>query len=100
VEGFAVEKEAVRIHLKGAQEVVVEPPKTDRDTSKFRQYLIEKRDRSRQRELRFIHHYLDIYEHDNRQIIATLQQQDIADPPQPPHPQGDPDTRAEIKEES
>jgi hypothetical protein len=36
VEGLSLEKDAIRILLKGAQEVVVEPPKGDKDTSKFR----------------------------------------------------------------
>lgn len=68
VEGFTAEKENLRIKLKGAQEIIVTGEKGE--MGKFKIYLIEKRDRARQRELKFIHHSLSIYYEDNLKIIA------------------------------
>lgn len=44
---------------------------------KFKGYLIEKRDKARQRELKFIHHSLDIYHEDNLRVITEMGEKEI-----------------------
>ena len=65
----------MRIKLKGAQEIIVTGDKAE--MAKFKIYLIEKRDRARQRELKFIHHSLAIYYEDNLKIIAEIGEKEI-----------------------
>lgn len=77
VEGFTAEKECLRIKLKGAQEIMVAGEKAE--MSKFKICLIEKRDRARQRELKFIHHSLTTYYEDNLKIIAEMGEKEIED---------------------
>jgi hypothetical protein len=41
---------------------------------KFREYLSKRRDKSRERELKFIHHYLDTYLKDNASVMEEMGQ--------------------------
>jgi hypothetical protein len=75
VEGFTLEKEVVRIKLKGAQEILVQGERAEAE--RFKGYLIEKRDKARQRELKFIHQSLDLYFQDNQTVIAQIGERDI-----------------------
>jgi hypothetical protein len=47
------------------------------EIEKFKGYLIEKRDKSRQRELKFIHQSLDIYYNDNLKVITEMGEKEI-----------------------
>ena len=61
----------MHIKLKGLQEIVVEVEgkQGKENLGKFKGYLTKRRDRSRERELKFIHRYLDSYYQDNLQVI-------------------------------
>lgn len=63
IEGFTVEKETMHIKLKGLQEVLVEPisKKEKEPLKKFKEYLGQRRDKARERELTFIEKYLKLY---------------------------------------
>lgn len=47
------------------------------EMEKFKGYLIEKRDKARQRELTFIHHSLDLYFQDNAKVITQIGEVEI-----------------------
>lgn len=80
VEGFTLEREVLRVKLKGAQEILVQGERAE--VERFKTYLIEKRDKARQRELTFIHHSLDLYYQDNLAVIAEIGERDIEEEPQ------------------
>ena len=51
IEGFSSEKEVLRIKLKGLQEVLVEAPsrKEKQELVTFKDYLVQRRDKARER---------------------------------------------------
>lgn len=71
IEGFFVEKEVVHIKLKGLQEILVKAESKNNHTT-FKEYLSKGRDHSRERELKFLHSYLDIYYSDNQAVILEM----------------------------
>lgn len=75
VEGFTMEKDVMRIKLKGSQEILVQGDRAEME--KFKGYLIEKRDKARQRELKFIHHSLQLYYQDNLRVIKEMGEKEI-----------------------
>lgn len=75
VEGTSMEKEVLRIKLKGAQEILVQGEKAEID--RFKGYLIEKRDKARQRELKFIYQSLELYYQDNLTVISSIGEKEI-----------------------
>jgi hypothetical protein len=75
VEGFSLEKEVLRIKLKGAQEILVQGERAEAD--RFKGYLIEKRDKARQRELKFIYQSLELYYQDNQTVISSIGEREI-----------------------
>lgn len=79
IEGFAVEKETMHIKLKGLQEILVEPisKKEKEPLKKFKEYLGQRRDKARERELTFIEKYLKLYYHDNEALITAMGEADI-----------------------
>ena len=66
----------MHIKLKGLQEILVEAGSKEQreDMKKFREYLSKRRDKSRERELKFIHHYLDTYLKDNASVMEEMGQ--------------------------
>ena len=79
IEGFAVEKETMHIKLKGLQEILVEPisKKEKEPLKKFKEYLGQRRDKARERELTFIEKYLKLYYQDNEALITAMGEADI-----------------------
>jgi hypothetical protein len=79
IEGFAVEKETMHIKLKGLQEILVEPisKKEKEPLKKFKEYLGQRRDKARERELTFIEKYLKLYYQDNETLITAMGEADI-----------------------
>lgn len=79
IEGFTVTKETVHIKLKGLQQVLVEPfsRKEQEGLKRFKQYLGQRRDKARERELTFIDKYLNLYYRDNQQLITAMGEADI-----------------------
>ena len=70
VEEFTSEKELIRVKLRGRHELVLEAKKDRAALERFKAYLIEGRNRARQRELSFVHSQLEAYTKDNAKIIA------------------------------
>ena len=79
IETCYVEDEIVHIKLKGLQEILVEagPKNQKKNLQIFKEYLTNRRDKTRQKELKFIHHYLDIYYQDNLEFIQKMGEAEI-----------------------